>query len=1013
MNDKNNIKVVAIEEEMQSAYLDYAMSVIVARALPDVRDGLKPVHRRIIFAMNEAGNQYSKPFRKSARVVGEVMGKYHPHGDAAIYETMVRLAQWFSMRIPLVEGQGNFGSMDGDMAAASRYTEARLSKISELLVNDIDFDTVNFAPNYDNSLKEPSVLPARFPNLLVNGSNGIAVGMATYIPTHNLGEVIDACCAVLDNPNIKLDELINKYIHGPDFPTGGIILGIDGIKKAFKTGAGAVLVRSKNQIVNNGRHDSIIVTEIPYQVNKSKLVERIAELVKNKTIEDIGDIRDESNKDGVRLVIELKKGAIGEIVLNQLFKYTQLQINISYNMLALVKNKPLRLSLREIIDNFLEFRKEVITRRCKYLLNQNRNKAHVLIGFCIALNNIDKVISIVKSASDKNEAKFNLMTEALDIGDLNPMLQLTEDEQSKNSLYKFTDNQSSSILEMKLNKLTNLEKGKIQEELQHVADDIKHLLSVLSSKDKVKEMIKEEMLEIKEKFNTPRLTKIEYNYEDIDDEDLIQKEDMVITYTTNGYIKRVPLENYRTQKRGGRGKNCMGTKDDDLVKDVIIANTHDSILCFSTAGKVYKIKVYKLPLCSSESGGRALVNVLPFDESEKLSNILVLHKDSITKFCNADVNESVMEEGSIIDTYGPIVEQTYKPNVNNNILKEYDSSKNIVKINQNNTNNNKTLVFITSLGNVRRNKFSDFFNIQSNGKKAIKLEENETLVNILLADESDDLFIATKNGLCNRFPVSSIRVFASRDSNGVRGIKLKDNDEVISASLLYKSNIESIEERNSYFKVAGNLRNKIDKLDKNDRMSQLVINEKFILTVTSKGFGQLASFYDYRQISRGTQGCQNMTLNDKNGTVVASFPVNRNDQIMLLTNTGRILRCNISEIRITRRGARGVILFRLNDEVPENEPEELVTSVSRIDDNNSSNYIIDNNIDNQNINNGFDSSNIIQNIEDNINDELMNSKNMFGSSIINNNTNKEENNLILSEEDDNDDNLDDIFGNDK
>ncbi len=875
MNGKNNIKIVAIEEEMQSAYLDYAMSVIVARALPDVRDGLKPVHRRIVFSMNEAGNQYSKPFRKSARVVGEVMGKYHPHGDAAIYETMVRLAQWFSMRVPLVEGQGNFGSMDGDTAAAARYTEARLSKISEALVADIDYDTVNFIPNYDNSLQEPSVLPARFPNLLVNGSNGIAVGMATYIPTHNLGEVIDACCAVLDNPNITLDTLIHQYIHGPDFPTGGIILGIDGIKKAFKTGAGAVLVRSKTEIVNNGRHDSIIVTEIPYQVNKSKLVERIAELIKSNTISDISDIRDESNKDGVRLVIELKKGAVGEVILNQLFKYTQLQVNISYNMLALVKNKPLKLSLREIIDNFIEFRKEVINRRCKYLLNQNKDKAHTLIGFCIALNNIDKVIHIVKSASDKSEAKFNLMSEPLNIGDINPMLQLTEDEQSNNDLYKFTDSQSSSILEMKLNKLTNLEKSKIQEELQNVADDIKALLSILSSKEKVNEIIKNEMLEIKEKFSTPRLTKIEYNYEDIDDDDLIQQEDMVITYTTDGYIKRVPLDNYRMQKRGGRGKNCMNTKDNDLVKDVIIASTHNEILCFSTIGKVYKVKVHKLPLCSSESSGRALVNVLPFDENEKLSNILVL------------------------------------PNSN-----EVE---------------NKTLVFVTSLGNVRRNKFSDFFNIQANGKKAIKLEENETLVNILLANEYDDLFIATKQGLCNRFPVNEIRIFASRDSNGIRGIKLKDKDEVISASLLYKSEIESVEERDNYFKVVNELRDNISKLTPIDRMSKLVMNEKFILTVTSRGFGQLASFYDYRQISRGTQGCQNMTLSDKNGTVVASFPVNRNDQIMLLTNTGRILRCSVSEIRITRRGAKGVILFRLNND--DNNNEELVTSVSRIDEN--------------------------------------------------------------------------------
>ena len=875
MNDKNGIKVVAIEEEMQSAYLDYSMSVIVARALPDVRDGLKPVHRRIIFAMNEVGNQYSKPFRKSARVVGEVMGKYHPHGDAAIYETMVRLAQWFSMRVPLIEGQGNFGSMDGDSAAAPRYTEARLAKISDVLVADIECDTVNFVPNYDNSLKEPSVLPARFPNLLVNGSNGIAVGMATYIPTHNLGEVIDACCAVLDNPEITLNELIDDYILGPDFPTGGIILGRDGIRDSFKTGHGAVLVRSKTEIIKvHGNKESIIISEIPYQVNKAKLVERIAELIKNKTIEGISDIRDESNKDGVRIVIELKKDTVGEVILNQLFKYTQLQVNIPYNMLALVKNKPVRLSLREIIDNFIEFRKEVVIRRCKYNLNQNRNKAHILIGFCIALTNIDRVIVIVKSAPDKLTAKLQLMTEGLSVGKMQPLLEFIEDEQANSDLYRFTDTQATAILDLKLNKLTSLEQEKIQEDLKNVMEEIKELLFILGSKQKIIEVIKQEMLDVKSQFGTPRLTRIENTYEDVFDEDLIQKEDMVITYTSGGYIKRVPLDTYRAQKRGGRGRNGMNTKDTDLVKDVIIANTHDEILCFSSIGKVYKLKVHKLPSGNSDSKGRALINILPLEEREQISTILILRQ-------NEDLH-------------------------------------------------NKTLVSVTSLGNVRRNKFEDFASIQSNGKKAIKLETDESLINVMLANSDDDIFIATKNGICNRFAIDEVRIFASRDSNGIRGIKLKSGDQVVSTTLLYKWNIDNLDDREEYLKSADKLRKAVRKklssqMAINDKMLILATKETFILTVTNKGFGQVVSFYEYRATLRGTQGFKNIDLTSKNGSVVAAFPVKFNDHIIMVTNTGRIMRCSVIDMRITHRGAKGVILLRL-------EPGETVSSVSRVDE---------------------------------------------------------------------------------
>ncbi len=878
----NGIKVVPIEEEMQSAYLDYSMSVIVARALPDVRDGLKPVHRRIIYSMYETGNFHSKPFKKSAKVVGDVMGNYHPHGNVALYETMVRLAQWFSMRVPLVEGQGNFGSMDGDSAAADRYTEARLAKVSETLVADIECDTVNFVPNYANFLTEPSVLPARFPNLLVNGSNGIAVGMATYIPTHNLGEVIDACCAVLDNPDISVDELIDKYIPGPDFPTGGIILGKGGIRTAFKTGHGSVLVRSKTAITKGfSGHESIIVTEIPYQVNKSKLVERIAELIKNKTIDGISDIRDESNKDGVRIVIEIKRDAVAEVVLNQLFRYTPLQVNIPYNMLALVKNKPLRLSLLEIIDNFLKFRQEVIIRRCKFKLNQNRAKAHNLIGFCIALSNIDRVISIIKGASDKSIAKDNLIAEELAVGNMKSLLELIEDPQHNNPTYHFSDTQSIAILDMKLSKLTSLEQDKIRDELQGVMLEIEDLLSILGSKQRVIDIIKQEMLEVKEQFGTPRLTKIESNFEEVDDEDLIQKEDVVITYTTEGYIKRVPLDSYRAQRRGGRGKNGMDTKDEDVVKDVLIANTHDIILCFSTIGKVYQLKTYKIPACSTDSKGRAMVNILPLDENETISTILVIPQN---------IDDS----------------------------------------------NNKTLVFVTSFGNIRRNKFCDFTNIQSNGKRAILLDEGETLINVMLADDNDDVFIATKNGICNRFNVADVRVFASRTSNGVRGIKLKSADEVISTTLLYKWSLDGIDEREEYLKNADSLRQMVKGVPDgqsiiSNRMLELARSEKFVVTVTDKGFGQVVSYYEYRSTSRGTQGFKNISLNSKNGYAVAVFPVDYDDEIIMITNTGRIMRCNISDIRITHRGSQGVIVFRLDD-------GELITSVTRVDKTDNEQY---------------------------------------------------------------------------
>lgn len=874
MEDKNDIVSVAIEEEVQNSYLDYAMSVIVSRAIPDVRDGLKPVHRRIIHAMNETGNHYNKPYRKSARVVGEVMGKYHPHGDAAIYDTMVRLAQDFSLRVPLVDGQGNFGSMDGDSAAAPRYTEARMSSVAHELVADIDEDTVNFAPNYDGTIMEPVVLPSKFPNLLVNGSNGIAVGMATYIPTHNLGEVIDACCAVLDTPEITTDELMQNYIPGPDFPTGGIIMGNGGIRSAFNTGRGTVIVRAKTSIVKgHGDRDTIIVHEIPYQVNKAKLVEKIAELVKDKTVEGISDIRDESNKDGVRIVIELKKDVVGEVILNQLFKFTQLQTSLGYNMVALVKNRPVKLSIREIIDNFIEFRQEVVVRRSKFNLKKCREKAHILLGFGLAIANIDRVIQIIREAADRPEAKTNLMAEEFNAENIRSLLELVDGYSDNASTYRLTEEQANAILDLRLHKLTGLERDKIQNDLNEVVAQINELLEILGSKQRVIEIIKSEMLDVKERFNTPRLTQIEQTFENVDDEDLIQKEDMVVTYTIGGYIKRVPLSTYRAQKRGGRGRNGMETKEEDTVQSVIIANTHDDILFFTNVGKVYKMKVYRLPSGSPTSKGRALVNILPIETDENIATILIVRGDE-------------------------------------------DLSA-------------KTLIFSTSFGNVRRNRYQDFENIQANGKRAILLDDSEKLIDVRFCGNDQDVFLSTRNGVCNRFPVDDIRIFAGRNSNGVRGIKLKPGDEVISMANLDRYDLENIEEREEYLKNAERLRKLAwkGKLESGgiveDRMTKLAKEEKLILTVTENGFGKISSSYDYRSTSRGTQGFTNLAITERNGKVVASFPVEYDTQIMMVTNTGRIMRCAVNEIRITRRVSQGVILFRLNE-------GEVITSLSGI-----------------------------------------------------------------------------------
>ncbi|MDR2075070.1 MAG: DNA gyrase subunit A [Holosporales bacterium] len=874
--ESEDIRIVPIEEEMQKSYLDYAMSVIISRALPDIRDGLKPVHRRIIYAMNETGNHYNKPYRKSARVVGEVMGKYHPHGDAAIYDTMVRLAQDFSLRVPLVDGQGNFGSMDGDLAAASRYTEARMSLVAHEMVQDIDNDTVDFKPNYDGSIEEPCVLPARFPNLLVNGANGIAVGMATNIPPHNLGEVIDSCIAVIDNPDITTEELM-EIIPGPDFPTGAIVMGSGGIRSAFSTGRGSIIVRSRTEIITgtSGR-ESIIVSEIPYMVNKAKMVERIAELVKEKTVEGISDIRDESNKDGVRVVIEIKKDASAEVILNQLFKYTPLQTSFGYNMLSIVNNKPMRLSIKDMLKIFSEFREDVIVRRSKFRLKKAREKAHVLLGFAMAIANIDEVISIIRNSTDRNEAKNKLMSKIFDVSDIRSMIELVNGVSSDTTQCTLTEIQANAILDLRLHRLTGLEREKIQKDLEEVISEINELISILGSREKIIQIVKEELLEVKEKFNTPRLTTIEGNFDEVDIEDLIQKEDMVVTVTLEGYIKRVPLSTYRSQKRGGKGRNGMDTKEEDVVDSVTIANTHDDILFFTSIGKVYRMKVYNLPLASATSKGRALINLLPVSENEKISTILTINK-----------NTENFED--------------------------------------------KTLVFMTSFGNVRRNKCSDFKNIPSNGKKAIGLDEGEKLINVSLCSDTEDIFIATKKGICNRFNATDVRVFSGRESNGVRGIRLQNGDEVMSMAILDKWEIDNIEERETYLKNAEQLRKNAKKANLSktiidDKMTKLAMDEKLILTITENGFGKASSFYEYRPTSRGTKGFTNIAITDKNGPVVASFPVRYDDHIMLITNNGRIMRCSVEDIRITRRAAQGVIILRMNS-------GEVVSSVSVVAEN--------------------------------------------------------------------------------
>ena len=857
---------INIEDEMKRSYLDYAMSVIVSRAIPNVCDGLKPVHRRILYSMHEAGYTASKQHRKSARIVGDVIGKYHPHGDVAVYDSLVRMAQDFSLRLPLVDGQGNFGSMDGDSPAAMRYTESRLAKVSHRLLEDIDKETVDFSPNYDGSENEPDALPAMFPNLLVNGTGGIAVGMATNIPPHNLGEVIDACCMYVDNNDVEIKELLS-VVKGPDFPTGALILGTHGIRSAYTTGRGSIVIRGKTEIEEIGNRQAIVITEMPYMVNKAKLVEKIADLVREKRVEGITDLRDESNKAGVRVVIELKKDATAEVVLNQLYSYTPLQTSFGVIMLALDNRLPKIMSLKEVIAAFVNFREVVITRRTIYLLNKARDKAHILLGLRIAVNNIDEVIRIIRAASDPQPAKEQLMAKEFDTANISDLIKLIDDKAviSENGKSYLTEIQAKAILEMRLQRLTAMEKNKLENDINELAKEIADYVDTLGSRDKLLRILKEELIAVRDEFATPRLTSIEEGEFDQDIEDLIQREDMVVTVTHSGYIKRVPLVTYRAQNRGGKGRSGLSMRDEDVTTQLIVGNTHTPLLFFSNTGQVYSLKLYKLPLGNPQSKGRPIINILPLKEGEVITNIMQMPE-------NQD---------------------------------DWD---------------NLNIMFATAMGNIRRNDLSDFKRIQSNGKIAIRLDDNDQLISVKVCKEDDHVLLATTNGKAIRFLVGSVRVFKSRTSDGVRGMKLAGDDKVISMTIL-RGIKNDLSERTSYLTIPLEERLKIKEgadfspeqfgvtLSK-EQISEMANAEEFILTVAENGFGKRSSAYGYRITGRGGSGVANMDISDKTGKVVAAMPVGMMDELMLITDTGKLIRCKLKTVRVTGRNTSGVILFK-------------------------------------------------------------------------------------------------------
>jgi len=879
-----DITPVTIEDEMKRSYLDYAMSVIVSRALPDVRDGLKPVHRRILYSMKENGYDWNRPFRKSARIVGDVMGKYHPHGDAAIYDAMVRMAQDFSMRLPLIDGQGNFGSMDGDPPAAMRYTEARLARAAHSLIEDIDKDTVDFGSNYDDTTFEPLVLPARFPNLLVNGAGGIAVGMATNIPPHNLGEVIDACCAYIDNPEITLEELL-EIVPGPDFPTGGTILGRSGIRSAHTTGRGSVIMRGRVHIeeVRKDR-EAIVVTEVPYQVNKARMLEQIAELVRDKRIEGISDLRDESDRDGVRVVIELRRDAVADVVLAQLYRFSPLQTSFGVNMLALNLGKPELMTLRDIIVAFIAFREEVITRRTAYELGKARERAHVLAGLAVAVANIDDVIALIRNAPDPGTAREQLMARHWPAADVEPLIKLIDEpgHEVVEGTYRLSEIQAKAILDLRLHRLTGLERDKIGNELREIGAQIAEYLHILSSRERLYEVLRQELVEMRDQFATPRRTTIEEAEFEADIEDLIQREDMVVTVTGTGYIKRVPLSAYRAQRRGGKGRSGMAMREEDVVTTVFVANTHTPVLFFSSRGICYKMKVYRLPLGNPQSRGKAMVNLLPLQEGEIISTIMPLPEDETT--------------------WGDL-----------------------------------HVMFATATGNVRRNRLSDFVDIRANGKIAMKLDEGDRLIAVQTCSEQHDVLLAARGGKCIRFPVTDVRVFKGRDSTGVRGIRLEDGDDVISMSILDHIEVDT-ETRDAYIRMANANRRAAGETVEGEEeatttdgglspeeYARLSAAEQYILTVTANGFGKRTSAYLYRITGRGGQGIANIETSERNGHVVASFPIAEEDQIMMVTDGGKLIRMPVHDIRITGRRTLGVVLLRTAE-------DEHVVSVARLGD---------------------------------------------------------------------------------
>ncbi len=849
--EPDDIAPVALEDEMRRSYLDYAMSVIVARALPDVRDGLKPVHRRILYAMREGGYSWNQPFRKSARIVGDVMGKFHPHGDSAIYDAMVRMAQPFSMRLPLVAGQGNFGSMDNDPPAAMRYTEARLARAAEALLTDIDKDTVDFQPNYDDSEQEPVVLPAQFPNLLVNGAGGIAVGMATNIPTHNLGEVIDACFAYLDNPTISVDELM-EYVPGPDFPTGGVLLGREGIRQAYQTGRGTVILRARTEIEERqeGSRQAIIVTEVPYQVNKARMIERISEVVNLKLIEGIQALRDESDRRGIRIVIELKQGVEPRVLLNQLYRHTQMQVSFGINMLALDGGRPETLSLDRVLHAFIVFREEVVARRTRHDLGKARERAHVLVGLAVAVANIDEIIQVIRQASDPAEARAGLQARPWPAADTAPLLALlgmpggTLDDGS----YQLSDAQARAILDLRLHRLTGLERQKIAEELEEVAERIRGYLEILGSRETLLSVIREELRSVRERFADKRRSVFTDDEIAPDEEDLIQREDMVVTVSQGGNIRRVQLSTYRAQKRGGKGRAGMSARYEDAVSQVIIAHTHTPLLFFSASGIVYKLKVHRLPRTGPQGRGvkmQQVIEALP--AGDRITAVMAMPDD----------------------------EESWQ---------------------------DLSVMFATANGNVRRNTLADFINIPRRGKIAMKLDEDDVLVGVKPCGLDDHILLATRQGKALRFQAKDVREFVSRTSTGVRGVTLLEEDRVISMSVLDGAEFTP-EERNTYLSK-GSIGDLV-------RTAEMRTREQMILSVASDGYGKRTSAYDYRVTRRGGQGIELMARSSGETEVAAAFPVEENDQLLLVTDGGQLIRCPVADIRIARRSTRGVRLFNI------------------------------------------------------------------------------------------------------